>query len=118
MPIGSFAQAWRKRTTLPYTRYMAQCTEAFAGSDVATDDLIKPIIQASELLARVNEYFSYDDIDNSDIRGENMLQMSTTNFLGELKRISNAVATQSLLSSNSKLGSQELSIAGSANTLI
>jgi hypothetical protein len=83
----SFSQAWRKRPTLSYTRYMAQCCDAFDNSVVLTDQLIQPLIQSSELLSRVNDHFSYDDIDNSDVKGERMLDISVTNFLGELKRI-------------------------------
>jgi hypothetical protein len=45
------------------------------------------MLQSSELLSRVNDHFSYDDIDNSDVKGERIIDISVTNFLGELKRI-------------------------------
>jgi hypothetical protein len=88
-----FAQAWRKRTTLAYTRFMAQSCDAFVDSSVPTDALIRPLIQASELLSRINDHFSYDDTDNSDIRGELMLDISATSFLGELKRVKEVIPT-------------------------
>jgi hypothetical protein len=72
---------------------MAQCCDAFIDPSVSTDALILPLIQASELLSRINVHFSYDDTDNSDIRGELMLDISATSFLGELKRVKEATPT-------------------------
>lgn len=97
-----FSQAWRKRATMSYTTYMAQCSKAFDGSTVPTDILISPMIQACELLSRVNDHFSYDDLENSEIRGELLLDMSVTNFLDELKRIRDTVPTSALTFQNSK----------------
>jgi hypothetical protein len=97
-----YAQAWRKRTTLSYTRYMAQCCDAFAESSVPTDVLIRPLIKAGELLSRVNDQFSYDDIDNADVKGEILLEMSVTSFLAELKHIKDTTLLSPLLHHNSK----------------
>jgi hypothetical protein len=38
-------------------------------------------------MCRIGNYFSYDDIDNADVKGDIMLEMSTANFCTELDRI-------------------------------
>ncbi|KAH7372288.1 hypothetical protein BKA66DRAFT_572409 [Pyrenochaeta sp. MPI-SDFR-AT-0127] len=88
----AFAQAWRKRTTLPFTRFMAQCCDTFAQSSIPTDTLISPLIKACELVSRVNDYFSYDDIENADVRGELMLEIATSNFRRELALVKDAAS--------------------------
>jgi hypothetical protein len=80
---------------------MAQCCDAFVESSVSTDVLIRPLIKTSELLSRVNDHFSYDDIDNTDVKGEILLEMSVTNFLAELKYIKDATLLSRLLHENS-----------------
>lgn len=52
-----------------------------------TDALISPLVKASELISRINDHFSYDDIESADVQGDLMLEMSTTNFHEELKRL-------------------------------
>jgi hypothetical protein len=56
----------------------------------------------SELLSRVNDHFSYPDIDGADVRGEIMLDMSTTSFLAELKHIKDSILLNPILRDNSK----------------
>lgn len=74
-----------------YTRYMAQCCRSLAeGKEYASDEVITPIIHSSELMSRVSDYFSYDDIENADVKGEVMLGMSIANFRSEAERIRNA----------------------------
>lgn len=63
---------------------MAQCCDTFTQSTIPTDTLISPLIKMCELASRVNDYFSYDDIENADVNGELMLEMSTSNFRREL----------------------------------
>ncbi|KAF2831676.1 hypothetical protein CC86DRAFT_142368 [Ophiobolus disseminans] len=98
-----FAQAWRKRTTLPFTRWMAQCCDAFNGSSIPTDALIRPLIQTSELLSRVNTHFSYDDIEHTDVKGEMMLEISTSSFLGDLAHIKDSASSSPFLNQNTAL---------------
>ncbi|KAF1951584.1 hypothetical protein CC80DRAFT_204263 [Byssothecium circinans] len=82
------AQAWRKRATMQHTRYMAQCAERLTTRlEYVTDALMAPLIQLSELVCRINNFFSYDDVDNAEVKGELMLELSTTNFSTELDRI-------------------------------
>jgi hypothetical protein len=81
---------------------MKQCCDAFDDSSVPTDALIRPLIQASELLSRVNAHFSYDDLDNADIKGELMLDFSVTSFLREVNHIKSSPSTTILLRQNSK----------------
>ncbi|KAH8732874.1 hypothetical protein GQ44DRAFT_721115 [Phaeosphaeriaceae sp. PMI808] len=99
----AFAQAWRKPATLRYTRHMSQCCDAFIESSVPTDVLIHPMIQTSELLSRVNDQFSYDDIENADVKGELLIGMSTTSFLAELKCIRESTLSSALLQHNTTL---------------
>ncbi|KAF2260070.1 hypothetical protein CC78DRAFT_536671 [Lojkania enalia] len=84
----AFAQAWRKRCTMTFTKYMAQCS-ALLGQELRepTDALISPLIRLSELLCRVNDSFSYDDVASADIRGDMIIDLSISNFRGELDRI-------------------------------
>ncbi|PVI02420.1 hypothetical protein DM02DRAFT_701928 [Periconia macrospinosa] len=90
---AAFSQAWRKRVTIQYTRYMAQCCRNVASrQEYPSDVLILPLIQLSELMCRINDIFSYDDIENADVKGDMMLDMSITNFSSELDRIQDAVA--------------------------
>ena len=99
---ASFAHAWRKRSTLSYTRFMGQCCEILDNSSVPSDKLIHPFIRTSELLYRVNDHFSYDDIDNADIGGPMLLESAVTSFLGELKHIRSSISPHPSLSDNSK----------------
>jgi hypothetical protein len=91
LTITRFAQAWRKRTTVPYTRAIARACQSFSQRpEYPSDLLITPLVQSSELMCRINDYFSYDDIEDSEIRGETMLKLSTTNFSAELQRLRDA----------------------------
>ncbi|EAT77398.2 hypothetical protein SNOG_15173 [Parastagonospora nodorum SN15] len=100
----TFAQAWRQRTIMPYTRFMAQTCDAFESSAVLSDTLIRPLVKASELLSRANDHFSYSDIDNAEVRGAILISMSTNNFLAELQHIKDFISFFPLLKDNS-LGS-------------
>lgn len=71
---------------------MAESYQHFAQHpEYPTDGLIAPFISLCELISRVSEYFSYDDIDNADIQGERLIEMATSNFHGELERIKGVV---------------------------
>ncbi|KAF2008161.1 hypothetical protein P154DRAFT_392929, partial [Amniculicola lignicola CBS 123094] len=85
----AFAQAWRKRTTLVHTKFMLQCSEDVA--EVPSDALISPLIRLSEVISRANDYFSFDDIDNAEVRGDIILDMSMTNFRNELELIKSSL---------------------------
>jgi hypothetical protein len=52
-----------------------------------SDSLIAPLIQLSELMCRVNEHFSYDNTEDSDIYGKINLEVSTSNFNAELQQL-------------------------------
>jgi hypothetical protein len=97
-----FNQAWRKRTTLPFTRAITRSCDAFDGSSVSTDILIRPLTKITELMSRVNDHFSYPDIDDAEVRGEMMLDMSATSFLAELSHIKESTFSSPLLQGNSK----------------
>lgn len=82
---------------------MAQCYNSFAESSVLTDALISPIIQLCDLATRISDHFSYDDIENSDIKGELMIKVSLGGFRGELMRITGSFSESSLVAQNSRL---------------
>jgi hypothetical protein len=87
-----FAQAWRKRTTVPYTRALARASQAFSQRpEFDSDLLIAPLVQSSELICRISDYFSYDEIEDSEINGETLLKMSTDNFSAEIQRLRDAI---------------------------
>ncbi|KAJ4299129.1 hypothetical protein N0V90_004373 [Kalmusia sp. IMI 367209] len=48
-------------------------------------------LTACALLCRVNNYFSYDDIENAEVKGESLLQLSATNFESELARLAESI---------------------------
>jgi hypothetical protein len=77
---------------VPYTRTIARaCQSFFQRPEYPSDLLITPLVQASELMCRINDYFSYDEIEDSEIRGETMLKLSTTNFSAELQRFRDSI---------------------------
>jgi hypothetical protein len=53
-------------------------------------------------MSRVNDHFSYPDIDDAEVRGEMMLDMSATSFLAELSHIRESTFSSPLLQGNSK----------------
>jgi hypothetical protein len=87
-----YAQAWRKRSSLPYTRWLSQCCDYFNDSSVPSDALIRPLVQASELLSRISTYFSYDDVENAEVKGETMLNLSVNNFSADLTHIKESLS--------------------------
>ncbi|KAF2475440.1 uncharacterized protein BDR25DRAFT_279503 [Lindgomyces ingoldianus] len=90
--VSAFAHAWRKRATMTHTKFMAQCCHSLAERhEVPTDGMITPLVQLGELMCRINEYYSYDDIENAEIRGELFLDMSTKSFRCELERMKDAI---------------------------
>jgi hypothetical protein len=100
--VRRFAQAWRKRPTLSHTRFMGRCCERLASSPIPTDTLITPFVQLSELIARVNEFFSYDDLEDAEFRGNVMLEMATNNFHVELERISSSMQIKDITKQNGR----------------
>ncbi|KAH5278832.1 hypothetical protein HBI23_049720 [Parastagonospora nodorum] len=89
---AAFAQAWRKRTTVPYTRALARACQDFSQRpEFDSDLLITPLVQSSELMCRINDCFSYDEIEDSDINGETLLKLSTNNFSAEIQRLRDAI---------------------------
>ncbi|KAH7383846.1 hypothetical protein BKA66DRAFT_511923 [Pyrenochaeta sp. MPI-SDFR-AT-0127] len=89
---AGFAHAWRKRTTMPYTRSLAcHCQSLAEHPEYPSDALIAPLVRLSELMCRISEFFSYDEIAYSDISGESTLDLSTTNFRSELQRLQESI---------------------------
>ena len=71
---------------------MDQCCQHLSEcEEYPSDALIKPLVQISAFMCRVNNYFSYDDIDNAEVQGETMIQLSITNFQSELARLTETI---------------------------
>lgn len=81
---------------------MDQCCQSLTDcQEYPTDTLIMPLVQLSALMCRVNDFYSYNDIENAEINGESMLQLSTNNFESELARLKDSIAP-SLIENNRK----------------
>jgi len=88
---------------MSHTKYMVRCYQSLAKNpEYPTDTLIAPLIQLSELITRVNNHFSYDSIEDAEIKGELLLVMATNNFHQELERIKEAVPTTHSFNSKSR----------------
>lgn len=46
-----------------------------------------PLVQSSELALRISDYYSFEDIDEAEVRGETLLKLSTSNFSAELQKL-------------------------------
>ncbi|KAL7908504.1 hypothetical protein GGI35DRAFT_62245 [Trichoderma velutinum] len=79
------ASTLRKCTALPYTKYMAHCCRSLAAQkEYDTDDLISPLVRSQELLRRVIDAFSYDDMNTDIILGEFAIVSTADAFMREL----------------------------------
>lgn len=73
---------------MPYTRSLARhCQSLAEQAEYPSDALIAPLVRLSELMCRISDYFSYDEIAYSEITGELALDLSTSNFRTELQRL-------------------------------
>lgn len=61
------------------------------------------MVKLCELCSRVNDHFSYDDVDNSEIEGEMMLELSTSSFRKEWLHIKEACSRVWPVKQNSEL---------------
>lgn len=87
-----YSQTWRHNSAFPFTKYMNQCCKFLAEQkEEPTDELIDPLVQVCVLLDRAGEHFSYHDIDNGEIKGDLMLEMSTSSFRSELNQMKSTV---------------------------
>jgi hypothetical protein len=71
---------------------MDQCCQHLADcQEYTTDAIITPLIQLSALICRIHNYFSYDDVENADVKGEALVHLSVANFDRELTRITDSI---------------------------
>lgn len=71
-----------------YTRALSRSCQILSQTpEHPSDILIAPLIHTSELICRINDHFSYDEIRDSDIVGETMIELSVKNFSTELQRL-------------------------------
>ncbi|KAF1937625.1 hypothetical protein EJ02DRAFT_49743 [Clathrospora elynae] len=90
---AQFAHMWRNRTTMQYTRSLARhCQSFIERPEYTSDALISPLVRLSDLMCRITEYFSYDEILYSEANGDSALEMSTSNFRNELQRLQDSIS--------------------------
>ncbi|KAI8940462.1 hypothetical protein NX059_004147 [Plenodomus lindquistii] len=65
--------------------------------------MVPPLVRLCELCSRVNDHFSYDDIENSDTTNETMLELSTNSFRKERSLIREFTARSLGLRENTTL---------------
>jgi hypothetical protein len=79
--------AFRKQSTMNWTKYMEQCRQSLAeAEDEPSDRWIRPLVQLQVLSRRVSDGFSYDDVGNTDIKGEAAIRITTGAFRRDLER--------------------------------
>jgi hypothetical protein len=71
---------------------MQRCCQVLAErKEYASDILITPLIELSELTCRISDFFSYDDMESAEVQGELMLSSAVLNFRRELDQIRSAI---------------------------
>jgi hypothetical protein len=77
---------------MPYTRTLARYCQSFTEQpECPSDVFIGPLVHTSDLMCRITEYFSYDEIAFSEINGDSVLELSTSNFRRELQRLQDSM---------------------------
>jgi hypothetical protein len=77
---------------MPHTKFIEQCCLSFAErGEYPTDELICYLVRAQELSRRVQDTFSYDDLDNTEVRGERTTSIITKSLLSDLDNLQNSV---------------------------
>jgi hypothetical protein len=78
----------RKRTALPYTKYMDHCCQSLAEfKEYKTDELIPCFVRSQEVSRRIVDTFSYDDLNSGEIRGEFLVILTSDAFIRDLNRL-------------------------------
>lgn len=71
---------------MPYTKYLTHASKLLADiKEVPTDAIIPYLVQSTELSQRVHDTFNYDDLENADIRGEAITNITVQSFTHELE---------------------------------
>jgi hypothetical protein len=67
---------------------MEHCCQSIAGvKEYPTDELIEHIVRSQELARRIFDAFSYDDLNNGEIRGELIVTLTSDAFIRDLDRL-------------------------------
>lgn len=78
-----------------YTRYMEQCCQSLAEANEAhCDGAIKHRIQLQVLSRKISDSFSYENVENTTVRGEAATKMTTDALLYELEFLKTAVSSE------------------------
>lgn len=77
---------------MPYTKSLARACQSFSRQPYhPTDTLIAPLLNACELMCRINDFYSYDDIELSEVNGEAAIEVATNTFTAELRQLRDAL---------------------------
>lgn len=77
---------------MPYTKYVQKCCKLLVErKEHPSDILIAPLVELSELTSRVNDFFSYDDIECAEVGGEMMLSSAVLHFRRDLDQIRSTI---------------------------
>ncbi|GKU20770.1 unnamed protein product [Fusarium langsethiae] len=75
---------FRTRCAIPYTGYIKQSWEILsARKEYASDDLIAHLVRINELSRRICDTFGYDDLENTDVKGEFISTMALQTLSNE-----------------------------------
>lgn len=73
---------------MPYTRALARLRQSFVEQpSQPSDHLIPTLIDVTELMCQINDYFSYDEIEDSEVKGDAAVDLAAKNFRRELQRL-------------------------------
>jgi hypothetical protein len=75
---------FRTRCAIPYTGYIRQSWEILsARKEHVTDDLVAHLVRINELSRRICDTFGYDDLENTDVKGEFISAMALQTLSNE-----------------------------------
>ena len=87
---------------MPYTKSIRRACELLATlKECQTDEMLIYLIRITELSQRVHETFSFDELENVDIRGEVITNITVQSFMQNLENLQSAIPGS--LKENSKL---------------
>ncbi|KAH6893366.1 hypothetical protein B0T10DRAFT_482102 [Thelonectria olida] len=89
------ATKFRTRCAMPHTKYIQQsCASLAEQSELSSDQLIPHFVRANELSRRICNIFAYDDLDNTDIRGDHVSNLTVQAFVNELDVLEKSIANE------------------------
>jgi hypothetical protein len=73
---------------MAYSKYMEDCCASLTEArEYPTDALIRPLVESQKLARRIFDTFSYDDLNNVEVRGDLMIALMKEAFTRDLERL-------------------------------